>query len=101
MPCEYAKLYILAGELDHCKVLEGYDGNNDPDDPNNLKILEKMIEAEEMHIHPDFVLNNFDDPNDPSNVESKNDIAIVKVKILAVLSHRSLNFLSYSFVQSI
>ena len=96
LACKDAKLYVLAGELDHCKVLGGYDGNKDPDDPNNSKILEKMIKAAEMHIHPDFE-NNWD-PNDPSNQESKNDIAIVKVEIPAVLSHHSLSLLSYSIL---
>ena len=72
--CEDAKLYILAGELDHCKVLQGYEPFGD-----NSDILEKMIEAEEMHLHPDFELK--DDLSDPSNIQSKNDIALVKVKI--------------------
>ena len=47
---------------------------------DNSEILAKMIEAEEMHLHPDFELN--DDIHDPSNLQSKNDIALVKVKDL-------------------
>ena len=76
LPCIDAKLYILAGELDHCKVLKKYEPFGD-----NSKVLEKLIEAEEMHLHPDFEIR--DDPSDPSNIHSKNDIALIKVKILA------------------
>ena len=75
LPCEDAKLYILAGELDHCKVLKKYVPFGD-----NSKVLEKLIKAEEMHLHPDFELK--DDPSYPSNIHSKNDIALVKVKNL-------------------
>ena len=79
LPCIDAKLYVLAGELDHCKVLKKYIPFGD-----NSKVLEKLIEAEEMHLHPVFEIK--DDPSDPSNMYSKNDIALVKVKILSILS---------------
>ena len=81
LPCVDAKLYILAGELDHCKVLKKYELFQD-----KSKIMEKLIEAVEIHLHPDFEIK--DDPSDPSNMYSKNDIALVKVKILAVLSEK-------------
>ena len=50
-------------------MLQGYEPFGD-----NSDILEKMIEAEEMNLHPDFELK--DDLSDPSNIQSKNDIAL-------------------------